>query len=36
VDVDEVAQRAFIAAYTGLGEFEVVTNFSAWLFSIAK
>jgi RNA polymerase sigma-70 factor (ECF subfamily) len=36
VDVDEVAQRAFIAAYTRLGEFEVGTNFSAWLFSIAE
>lgn len=36
VDVDEVAQRAFIAAYTRLGEFQVGTNFSAWLFSIAK
>lgn len=36
VDVDEVSQRAFIAAYTRLQEFELGTNFSAWLFSIAR
>ena len=29
-------QRAFIAAYTRLQEFELGTNFSAWLFSIAR
>ena len=36
VDVDEVAQRSFVAAFTRLGDFELGTNFSAWLFTIAK
>ncbi|NQV27913.1 MAG: sigma-70 family RNA polymerase sigma factor [Rhodopirellula sp.] len=36
VDVDEIAQRAFVAAYTRLNEFEPGTNFSAWLFTIAR
>ena len=36
VDVDEVAQRAFIAVYTKLSEFEKGTNFSAWLFTVAR
>ena len=36
VDVDEIAQRAFITAYTKLSEFEQGTNFSAWLFTIAR
>jgi RNA polymerase sigma-70 factor (ECF subfamily) len=36
VDVDEVAQHTFIAAYTRLHDFEVGTNFSAWLFTIAR
>jgi RNA polymerase sigma-70 factor (ECF subfamily) len=36
VDLDEVAQRAFVAAFTRLAEFELGTNFSAWLFTIAR
>ena len=36
VDVDEIAQRSFVAAYSRLNEFEVGTNFGAWLFTIAR
>jgi len=36
VDVDEVAQRAFVAAFARLNEYEPGTNFSAWLFTIAR
>lgn len=36
VDVDDIAQRSFIAAYSRLSEYEPGTNFSAWLFTIAK
>lgn len=36
IDVDEIAQRSFIAAYNRLDEYEVGTNFSAWLFTIAR
>jgi RNA polymerase sigma-70 factor, ECF subfamily len=36
VDVDEIAQRSFIAAYSRLSEFSVGTSFSAWLFTIAR
>jgi len=36
VDVDEIAQRSFVAAYTRLSEYEAGTNFSAWLFTIAR
>lgn len=36
VDVDEVAQGAFLAAFTRLDEYELGTNFSAWLFTIAR
>lgn len=36
VDVDEIAQRSFIAAYTRLQEFKEGTDFGAWLFTIAK
>jgi RNA polymerase sigma-70 factor (ECF subfamily) len=35
-DVDEVAQRTFLAAITRIAEFEVGTNFGAWLFTIAR
>jgi RNA polymerase sigma-70 factor (ECF subfamily) len=35
-DADEVAQRTFLAVYTGLGEFQDGTNFEAWLFTIAR
>jgi len=36
VDVDEVAQRSFVTAYTRITDFEPGTNFSAWLFVIAR
>lgn len=36
VDVDEIAQRSFVAAFTRLSEFEPGTNFAAWLFTIAR
>jgi len=36
VDVDEVAQRSFVAAFTRLSEYELGTNFAAWLFTIAR
>jgi len=35
VDVDEIAQRSFIAAFTRIADFEPGTSFSAWLFTIA-
>ena len=35
-DVDEVAQRTFIAALTRIAEFEEGTAFRAWLFAIAR
>jgi len=36
IDADEVAQRTFIAAFKRLEEFKPGTNFSAWLFTIAR
>ena len=36
IDVDEVAQRSFVTAFTRLEQYEPGTNFSAWLFSIAR
>jgi len=36
VDVDDVAQASFIAAYTRLDEYTPDTNFAAWLFTIAR
>lgn len=36
VDVDEIAQASFIAAYTRLDEYAPGTNFAAWLFTIAR
>lgn len=35
-DVDDVAQRTFLAAYTRMEEFQIDTNFEAWLFTIAR
>ena len=35
-DADDVAQRTFVAAITRLADFEVGTDFRAWLFSIAR
>ncbi len=36
IDVDEVAQRTFVIAFTKLETYELGSNFSAWLFSIAR
>ncbi len=36
VDVDDVAQRSFVAAFSRLGDYELGTNFGAWLFTIAR
>lgn len=36
VDVDDVAQASFIAAYTRLSEYAPGTSFAAWLFTIAR
>ncbi len=36
VDVDDLAQRTFVVIYSKLDEFEVGSNFAAWLFSIAR
>lgn len=35
-DADDVAQRTFVAAISRLSEFQLGTNFRAWLFSIAR
>lgn len=35
-DVDEVAQRTFLAAFARIAEFEEGTAFRAWLFGIAR
>jgi RNA polymerase sigma-70 factor (ECF subfamily) len=34
--VADVAQEAFVTAYTKLGQYEYGTNFSAWISSIAR
>ena len=36
IDVDEVAQRTFVAAYTRLDDYAPGTRFDAWLFTIAR
>lgn len=36
VDVDEIAQRSFVAAFTRLADYQLATNFAAWLFTIAR
>ena len=36
VDVDEIAQRSFVAGYTRIDEYEPGTSFAAWLFTIAR
>lgn len=36
VDVDDIAQTSFLAAYTRLDEYATDTNFAAWLFTIAR
>lgn len=36
IDVDEVAQKSFIVAFTRLSDYESGTNFAAWLFTIVR
>ncbi|MEC8557766.1 MAG: sigma-70 family RNA polymerase sigma factor [Planctomycetota bacterium] len=36
VDVDEIAQRSFVAAFTRLDDYQLGTDFAAWLFTIAR
>jgi RNA polymerase sigma-70 factor (ECF subfamily) len=36
VDVDEVSQRTFVAAFTRLTEYQLHSDFAAWLFTIAR
>jgi len=36
VDVDEVAQRSFLAAFSRLDEYRTGSEFGAWLFTIAR
>ncbi|QDU63343.1 RNA polymerase sigma factor RpoE [Planctomycetes bacterium Pan216] len=36
IDVDEIAQRTFLAAYTRLNEYTPGTRLGAWLFTIAR
>lgn len=36
IDVDEVAQRSFVTAFTRLSDYALGTNFAAWLFAIAR
>ncbi len=36
VDVDEISQRSFVVAFSRLNEYELGTNFGAWLFTIAR
>ncbi len=36
VDVDEIAQRSFVAVFTRLDDYTIGTDFAAWLFTIAR
>lgn len=36
IDVDEIAQRSLVVAYSRLAEYELGTNFASWLFTIAR
>jgi len=36
IDVDEVAQRTFVAVFTRLSDYTPGTRFEAWLFTIAR
>ena len=36
IDVDDVAQRTFVAAFTRLADYVPGTRFDAWLFAIAR
>ncbi|MGB7343164.1 MAG: sigma factor [Pirellulaceae bacterium] len=35
-DADDVAQQTFVAAFKRIDEYEVGTDFRAWLFTIAR
>lgn len=36
IDVDDIAQRTLIAAFSQLDKYQPGTNFAAWLFTIAR
>jgi len=36
IDVEEIAQRAFVTAYGRIGDYSAGTNFGGWLFTIAR
>lgn len=36
VDADEIAQRSFVAAFSRLADYQIGTDFAAWLFTIAR
>lgn len=36
IDVDEVAQRTFVAAFSNIAQYKAGTSFSSWLFTIAR
>jgi len=36
VDIDELAQWSFVTAFVRLGDYQLGTNFGAWLFTIAR
>lgn len=36
IDVEEIAQRAFVAAYRRISDYAADTTFGAWLFTIAR
>ncbi len=36
VDVDDIAQQAFVAVFSRLDEYELDSNFAAWLFTVAR
>ena len=36
IDVDDIVQRTFVAAYTRLNDYTPDTRFDAWLFTIAR
>ena len=36
IDVEEIAQQAFVAAYSRVSDYMAGTNFGAWLFTIAR
>lgn len=36
IDVDDVAQRTFVAAFSRLGDYTLGTRFEAWLYTIAR